>query len=142
MLRRLTDCDTMELVGTILGAAAGDIEPLAEPQSQLPLQAGQVIRVLKFSERWAASADPSLVRHLIFTLLAACAPPYSSDFAASLLRCESHAISQKAARMHVTKRRYQSIMRLSGEAKRSTFARDHKTWKFWNGALMHMPGTP
>ena len=49
-------------------------------------QAGQVMRVMKFAERWASSADPSLVRHLIFTLLGACAPPYSSDFAASLLR--------------------------------------------------------
>ena len=50
------------------------------------LQVGQVMRVLKFAERWAASADPSLVRHLIYNLLAACAPPYSSDFAASLVR--------------------------------------------------------
>ena len=49
-------------------------------------QAGQVMRVLKFAERWASSADPSLVRHLIYTLLGACGPPYSSDFAASVIR--------------------------------------------------------
>ena len=49
-------------------------------------QVGQVMRVMKFAERWAASADPSLVRHFIFTLLEACIPPFSSDFASSLIR--------------------------------------------------------
>lgn len=61
--------------------------PCAATERDLPLQAGQAQRVLKFAERWAASADPSLVRHFIVTLLASCAPPFSSDFAASLLRC-------------------------------------------------------
>jgi len=56
------------------------------PQRVRVLQVGQVMRVMKFAERWAASADPSLVRHFILNLLAACAPPYSSDFAASLVR--------------------------------------------------------
>ena len=46
------------------------------------------MRVLKFAERWAASADPSLVRHLIFTILAACEAPYSSDFASSMIKCD------------------------------------------------------
>jgi hypothetical protein len=37
-------------------------------------------------EAWAASADPSLVRHWVFAVLAAVAPPYSAAFASSLIR--------------------------------------------------------
>lgn len=36
---------------------------------------------------WARAADPSLVRYFVFGVLAAVAPPYSSYFASSLLRC-------------------------------------------------------
>lgn len=37
-------------------------------------------------EAWAAGADPSLVRHWVFAVLAAVAPPYSAAFASSLIR--------------------------------------------------------
>lgn len=54
-----------------------------------PLQlvsAGRVFEVLRWAEEWKARADPSLVRHLVFGVLEVSAPPYSPDFAASMLR--------------------------------------------------------
>ena len=43
--------------------------------------------MLAAAERWARGADPSLVRHFVFGALDVAAPPYSPDFAASLIRC-------------------------------------------------------
>ena len=52
--------------------------------------AGGVEEVLSLVEHsWARQADPSLVRYFIFSVLTAAAPPYSSYFAASILRCAS-----------------------------------------------------
>ena len=41
---------------------------------------------LAASQRWAASADPSLVRHLVRRLLAAVGPPYSPEFGGAVVR--------------------------------------------------------
>ncbi len=38
------------------------------------------------AEQWAITADPSLVRHFIFCVLAAVSPPFSSQFASPLIR--------------------------------------------------------
>lgn len=52
------------------------------------LAGGAVEEVLGFVEgRWVRAADPSLVRYFVFGVLGAVAPPYSSYFASSLLRC-------------------------------------------------------
>ena len=37
-------------------------------------------------EQWAKTADPSMVRYFVYCALSAAAPPYSSPFAASLIR--------------------------------------------------------
>ncbi|KAK9822993.1 hypothetical protein WJX81_003185 [Elliptochloris bilobata] len=50
------------------------------------LTAGQTGAVLAAAERWARGADPSLVRHFVFGALDVAAPPYSPEFAASLIR--------------------------------------------------------
>ena len=42
--------------------------------------------MLAAAERWARGADPSLVRHFVFGALDVAAPPYSPEFAASLIR--------------------------------------------------------
>ena len=42
--------------------------------------------MLAAAERWARGADPSLVRHFVFGALDVAAPPYSPNFAASLIR--------------------------------------------------------
>jgi len=47
---------------------------------------GAVVDGLAAAERWAAAADPSLVRHFLRTLLASVAPPYSPLFAGTVLR--------------------------------------------------------
>ena len=39
--------------------------------------AGHVVEGMAVAEAWAASADPSLVRHLILLLLQSVEPPYS-----------------------------------------------------------------
>jgi TH1 protein len=51
------------------------------------LRLGEVERVLRFVEAWARAADPSLVRFFVFRVLDAVQPPYSSYFAAAVLRC-------------------------------------------------------
>ncbi len=53
----------------------------------LVLQHGEVERVLYRLSDWARTADPSLMRHFIFKVLEACAPPYSVYFASSLITC-------------------------------------------------------
>lgn len=52
------------------------------------MQQGCVEPVLTMVTKWASggSADPLLVRHFIFKLLAVCGPPYSAYFASELLR--------------------------------------------------------
>ena len=50
-------------------------------------QGPEVMAVLQAMERWSqGSADPSLVRSFIFQALAVAAPPYSPEFAATLIR--------------------------------------------------------
>ena len=51
----------------------------------LVLQHGEVDRILYRLGDWARTADPSLIRHFIFKVLEACAPPYSAYFASSLI---------------------------------------------------------
>ena len=53
----------------------------------LAAQGSHAMGVLQAAQAWAGSADPSFVRHFVFQALAVAAPPYRSDFAASLLRC-------------------------------------------------------
>eukprot|EP00887_Chlorella_sp_A99_P003095 scaffold9.g3095.t1 len=49
--------------------------------------AGRVSEVLRWAEGWAAGgADPSLLRHLAFRILERAAPPYSAEFAGSMVR--------------------------------------------------------
>ena len=50
------------------------------------VSAGRVFEVLRWAEEWKARADPSLVRHLVFGMLEVSAPPYSPEFAGSMLR--------------------------------------------------------
>lgn len=50
------------------------------------VSAGRVFEVLRWAEDWKQRADPSLVRHLVFGILEVSAPPYSPDFAGSMLR--------------------------------------------------------
>lgn len=50
------------------------------------VSAGRVFEVLRWAEEWKQRADPSLVRHLVFGILEVSAPPYSPDFAGSMLR--------------------------------------------------------
>ena len=50
------------------------------------VSAGRVFEVLRWAEEWKARADPSLVRHLVFGILEVSAPPYSPEFAGSMLR--------------------------------------------------------
>lgn len=57
--------------------------PLPSPQL---VSAGRVFEVLRWAEEWKARADPSLVRHLVFGILEVSAPPYSPEFAGSMLR--------------------------------------------------------
>ena len=51
------------------------------------VSAGRVFEVLRWAEEWKQRADPSLVRHLVFGILEVAAPPYSPEFAGSMLRC-------------------------------------------------------
>lgn len=52
------------------------------------MQQGCVTPALNMISSWASSgsADPLLVRHLIFRTLLICAPPYSAYFSTMLLR--------------------------------------------------------
>lgn len=69
-------------------------DPAARPAPPCPdaarrpqlVSAGRVFEVLRWAEEWKARADPSLVRHLVFGVLEVAAPPYSPEFAASMLR--------------------------------------------------------
>jgi hypothetical protein len=77
--------------------AKGWLSPITPAPSRLAslgsitlqlVSAGRVGEVLRWAEEWKARADPSLVRHLAFGVLEVAAPPYSPDFAGSMLRCE------------------------------------------------------
>lgn len=59
--------------------------PPLPPFPQL-VSAGRVFEVLRWAEEWKQQADPSLVRHLVFGILEVSAPPYSPEFAGSMLR--------------------------------------------------------
>lgn len=48
--------------------------------------AGRVEQVLEWAERWARNADASLVRVFFFGVLEIASPPYSTHFAASMVR--------------------------------------------------------
>jgi negative elongation factor C/D len=48
--------------------------------------AGRVEEVLEWGERWARNADASLVRIFFFGILEIASPPYSTHFAASMVR--------------------------------------------------------
>lgn len=51
------------------------------------LETGHLLPVLHWADGWAVGgADPSLLRHLVFAILEVAAPPYSSAFAAAVLR--------------------------------------------------------
>ena len=62
--------------------------PLPPCNVQL-VSAGRVFEVLRWAEEWKQRADPSLVRHLVFGILEVAAPPYSPDFAGSMLRWDA-----------------------------------------------------
>lgn len=57
------------------------------PATPQLVSAGRVFEVLGWAEEWKQRADPSLVRHLVFGILEVSAPPYSPEFAGSMLRC-------------------------------------------------------
>ncbi|KAK9909351.1 hypothetical protein WJX75_000889 [Coccomyxa subellipsoidea] len=69
-----------------LGNAKPDIARALLELGVAVLATGEVMRVLSRAEQWAKTADPSLVRHFIFCVLAAVSPPYSSQFASPLIR--------------------------------------------------------
>jgi len=74
--------DALRAVGNVRPDAARALLGLALAL----LAAGQAGAVLAAAERWARGADPSLVRHFVFGALDVATPPYSAEFAASLIR--------------------------------------------------------
>ncbi|EFN60006.1 hypothetical protein CHLNCDRAFT_133173 [Chlorella variabilis] len=77
----------LQLVGRALGALGNTNHDMAKGFLSIALvSAGRVFEVLRWAEEWKQSADPSLVRHLVFGVLEVSAPPYSPDFAGSMLR--------------------------------------------------------
>ncbi|EIE24527.1 hypothetical protein COCSUDRAFT_40900 [Coccomyxa subellipsoidea C-169] len=83
-----------------MGNAKPDIARTLLELGVAVLAAGQVMRMLSAgkrgsltefdntaaAEQWAKTADPSLVRHFIFCVLAAVSPPFSSQFASPIIR--------------------------------------------------------
>ncbi|BDA42837.1 Negative elongation factor D [Coccomyxa sp. Obi] len=69
-----------------LGNAKPDIARALLELAVAVMAGGEVMRMLSAAEQWAKTADPSLVRHFIFCVLAAASPPFSSQFASPLIR--------------------------------------------------------
>ncbi|KAL4427705.1 hypothetical protein ABPG75_001794 [Micractinium tetrahymenae] len=79
----------LRLLGGALGALGNSNHDMAKGFLSIAVQlvsAGRVFEVLRWAEDWKQRADPSLVRHLVFGILEVSAPPYSPDFAGSMLR--------------------------------------------------------
>ena len=82
------DAQAADLIVNILKAISNSRPAIAQAfldLAALVLQQGEVERVLYRLADWARTADPSLMRHFIFKVLEACAPPYSSEFAAPMI---------------------------------------------------------
>lgn len=70
-----------------LGSVRADIVKAYLQVAVMLLQGPEAMGVLQAIEDWAqTSPDPSLVRSFVWQTLALAAPPYASDFAASLVR--------------------------------------------------------
>ena len=69
------------LVAVIVGAGGGSADDSDAGGSDTVVRDG-----LAAAQRWAASADPSLVRHLVRRLLVAVGPPYSPEFGGAVVR--------------------------------------------------------
>ncbi|PRW60315.1 Negative elongation factor D [Chlorella sorokiniana] len=81
--------DLLQLLGRALTAMGNTNHDMAKGFLSIAVQlvsAGRVFEVLRWAEEWKARADPSLVRHLVFGILEVSAPPYSPEFAGSMLR--------------------------------------------------------
>lgn len=75
----------VELVLRGLGSGRTDLAKLYLNFAVELLVAGCLDEVLALIMRWGRGSDPSLLRHFVFQLLSACAPPYSQEFASRVI---------------------------------------------------------
>ncbi|KAF8064640.1 FPS1 [Scenedesmus sp. PABB004] len=88
-------CEQPSLIPQVLGVLRSVLSALGSTRPELAkavlvflvaiMVSGAAEPVLRMAAEWSASADPSLIRHLVQLMLESVAPPYSAPFARALL---------------------------------------------------------
>uniref|UniRef100_A0A383VL51 Uncharacterized protein n=1 Tax=Tetradesmus obliquus TaxID=3088 RepID=A0A383VL51_TETOB len=103
-------CEQPSLIAQVLGVLRAVLGALGHNRPELSrkvlgflvslLVSGAADAAMDMAQDWAATADPSLIRHFIQLVLESVEPPYSASFARSMLRVMQHSLFTRLKASH------------------------------------------